>query len=88
MPFKSRSQLRTCFSLKPKGWDCDKWLDETKDIGCLPEKKGMKTKRSCRIQRKDEKIVGPIQTGKRGGRFFIIRQGLDEIKVYISKKSR
>ena len=35
---------------------------------------------------KEEKIKSPIQTGERGGKFFIIKQGTDEIKVYVSKK--
>ena len=88
MPFKSASQLRTCYSLRPKGWDCDKWLKETLDIGCLPERKGKPRKRACRPQRKHEKIKGPVQVGPRGGKFFIIKQGGDEIKIYIKRKKK
>ncbi len=89
MPFKSKSQLRTCYARKhshpSSTWNCDEWLRKTPDIGCLPEKKGKRPKRACRNQRKDEKIIGKIMTGPRGGKYFIIRQGEDEIKVYVKK---
>lgn len=88
MPFKSKSQLRTCYSRRPKGWDCDKFLQETKSICNLPEKVGYRTK--TRSQRSGEKIVGKIQTGPRGGRFFTIREQDDKgeicsIKVYLKR---
>ena len=103
MPFKSKSQLRTCYvrstafgdsrkftTLKGRNWNCDKWLQETPDIGCLPERndevgaphKELPSKK-CRLQRKDEKIKGNIMIGPRGGKFFIIKQGSDQIKVYV-----
>ena len=44
MPFKSKSQLRTCYDRKPKGWDCDAFLDHTPSVCCLPEKKGCREK--------------------------------------------
>jgi hypothetical protein len=86
MPFQSRSQLRTCFSKNDPRWNCKEWLKETPSICRLPEKKGLSIR--CRGCRKGEKVIGPIQTGPRGGRFFIIeekdRKGkICEVKVYI-----
>ena len=81
MPFQSKSQLRTCFSKEAKakaqgkktGWNCKKWLKETKDPDCLPSFKGRPRKCvTCRRMRKGEKIVGPVQTGPRGGRYFFV----------------
>jgi hypothetical protein len=98
MPFKSKSQLRTCYGRRtePRGarsketWNCDQWLRETKSICCLPEKKGIPTKSRC--LRNGERIKGKVQTGPRGGRFFIITEKdsrgrkICEVKVYLPRK--
>ncbi len=99
MPFKSKSQLRTCYGKRSKtggqGWNCDLWLEETPSICDLPERhtqsrKGPSaSKGTKRRQRKrNEKIKGPIITGPRGGRYFIIterdKRGIKcQIKVYV-----
>lgn len=75
MPFKSRSQLRTCYGMSSKrrgSWDCDSFLEHTPSICCLPEKKGLPRKTRC--MRNGERTVGPIQTGPKGGKFFIIEE--------------
>jgi len=89
MPFKSKSQLRTCYNKKAKGWQCDSWLKETPSVCCLPEKKGTPVRSRC--MRKGERIVGKIQEGPRGGRFFTIEERDSKgriciIKVYLSRK--
>lgn len=88
MPFKSKSQLRTCYGRRPKGWDCDEWLKETPSVCCLPEKKGMPIKSRC--MRKGERIVGKMQTGARGGNFFTVQEKDSKgtvcvVKVYVPK---
>lgn len=77
MPFQSRSQLRTCFGSKKKGWNCEKWLKETPNPYCLPEKKGLAIK--CKTRTKP--LVGPIRTGPSGKGVYRIIAGT---KVYIS----
>jgi len=76
MPFQSKSQIQTCYSRKPKGWNCDEWLIKTPDICNLPYKKS-KSKNpptKSRKIKKGEIIKGKIQTGPRGGKYFIIKQ--------------
>lgn len=90
MPFTSKSQLRTCYkqkSVNPKStWNCDEFLRATPSVCCLPERKNKTVTRS-RCLLKNERIVGKIQTGPRGGRYFTIKEryGKKEctIKVYI-----
>ena len=77
MPFKSSSQLRLCYSKKASqksSWDCDKWLKETKNPECLPHKANMPPlpKGKCRPIRAGEPIVGPVITGPRGGKYFMV----------------
>ena len=89
MPFQSLSQMRTCYSLRSQGkngkWDCDQWLQETPNVKCLPERKGdVPKKTGCRPIRKGEHVIGPVQTGPRGGNFFTA----DGIKVYVSGRKR
>jgi hypothetical protein len=86
MPFKSISQMQVCYNKKDPRWSCDNWLKETEDsLCCLPHKKGpMK----CRNKKSGERVVGPIKTGPRGGKFFIIsektKNGKDcQVKVYV-----
>ncbi len=97
MPFKSKAQLATCYSRNgktkkgKKGWNCDKWLKETPSICCLPDKTGQPVKKRC--PRKGEKIKGKVQTGPRGGRFFVIREKdskgvICTVKVYLPRKSK
>jgi hypothetical protein len=62
-------------------------LEHTPSICSLPERKiqGMKT----RNQKPGEKIKGPVQTGPRGGKYFVIteksKNGTSKckVKVYI-----
>ena len=89
MPFTSKSQVRTCYGRKPKGWNCDEWLDKTPSVCCLPEKKGMPVKSRC--MKSGERIKGKIQTGARGGRYFVIKEKDNKgtvciIRVYIPRK--
>ena len=91
MPFVSKSQLRTCYGKQSPGWDCKEFLDHTPSICCLPEKKGLPRKARC--MRNGERIIGTIQTGPRGGRFFIIeekdRRGkICMMKVYVPRNYR
>jgi hypothetical protein len=86
MPFKSKSQLRTCYGRKRKGWDCKEWLDHTPSVCCLPEKANLPRKTRC--MRQGERKVGKVQTGARGGKFFVIeekdRRGvICVMKVYV-----
>jgi len=88
MPFKSRSQLRTCYGKNEKNWNCDEFLKETKSICSLPEKKGGKPK--SRTKRKGEKIKGKVKTGPRGGKYFEITEKdskgiICKVKVYVDK---
>jgi hypothetical protein len=102
MPFKSRSQLGVCYSRrtslrdsssrdssKRKSWNCDEWLDKTPSVCCLPYRKGDPVKTRC--MKKGERIIGKVQTGERGGRYFTItekdKKGLIcTVKVYLPKK--
>lgn len=89
MPFVSKSQLRTCYSKSPKGWDCKTFLAHTPSVCCLPEKKGLPRKTRC--MKTGERKVGKIQTGSRGGKFFIIEEKdkngvICLMKVYVPKK--
>ena len=87
MPFKSRSQLQTCYKKQTPEWDCTLWLDETTCVCCLPNKKEKKT----RLKKPKERIIGKIQIGPKGGRFFTIEEKNSEgticvIKVYLPKE--
>lgn len=85
MPFRSRSQLRTCYSKHDKRWDCDEWLKETPSLCNLPERSGM-TKKS-RTKKRGEIIKGPLKVGPRGGKYFEIVEyaGKEKclVKVYV-----
>lgn len=92
MPFTSKSQLRTCYGRRPKGWNCDQWLRETPSVCRLPERKPKSTSRQKPMRRRaqhvNEKIKGRVQTGPRGGRYFVItekdRRGVKcQVKVYL-----
>jgi hypothetical protein len=85
MPFKSKSQLRVCYNTRK--WDCNKWLKETPSVCCLPNKLGQSHSRCMRV---NERIVGKVQTGPRGGRFFVIKEKnssgeICQVKVYINR---
>lgn len=90
MPFKSKSQLQACYKRNDKRWDCKEWLDSTPSVCCLPYKKGGKVKSRCMKQ--GERITGSVQTGARGGKFFVITEKdskgvICHTKVYLPKKS-
>ena len=90
MPFKSKSQLRVCYNKHDPRWNCKEWLDKTDNLCCLPEKLGYEAKK-CRMIKKDERVVGSIQVGPRGGKFFVITEYNNkgkacEIKVYLGRK--
>lgn len=97
MPFKSKSQISTCYGKQDSRWNCGQWLRETPSVCCLPYKTGGEIKSRC--LRKGERIIGKIQTGSRGGRYFTItekeygRNGnkkrsttLCTVKVYLPRK--
>lgn len=89
MPFRSKSQLQACYKRGDSRWNCDKWLDETPSVCCLPYQKGGSVKSRC--LRQGERVKGPVQTGARGGRFFVItekdkRGEICQTKVYLSRK--
>jgi len=91
MPFKSRSQMRTCYGRQPKGWDCDKWLAETPSVCCIPECKGAKQPKTCIPGRQGVATVGPIEKGARGGQYRVIREvdargKICEIRVYVRSR--
>lgn len=83
MPFQSKSQLRTCYGKKQPGWDCKKWLEHTPSVCCLPEKKGLPRKTRC--IKPNERIVGKLQTGIRGGKFFVIEEKDKKGKSCVTK---
>ena len=80
--------MRTCYGKNDSRWDCNKWLKETPDICSLSEH-GKKGKMSSRKIKVNEKIVGEVQTGPRGGKFFIITQKdakgkeMCKVKIYL-----
>lgn len=86
-------------------WNCDEFLSKTPSVCCLPEKKGypvtlkgastkhtsefVKNKRRC--MKNGERIVGKVQTGPRGGKYFEIKEKDSKgivciVKVYLPKK--
>lgn len=67
MPFRSKSQLRTCYGGGMRGVDCGEWLRKTQDPCCLPEKVGTPPKRSCAL--KTTKKASGVKTGPRGGKY-------------------
>lgn len=86
MPFQSKSQLSTCYNKKDVRWKCDQFLKETPSVCCLPYRKGGKIKSRC--MNNGERIKGKVQTGPRGGKFFLItekdkRGKICTVKVYI-----
>lgn len=86
MPFRSKSQLRTCYGKHDSRWNCDEWLSKTDSVCCLPEKKGLKVK--CRPKKKNEIVKGPIKQGPKGGKYFEITEKnkngtLCVVKIYI-----
>lgn len=80
MPFVSKSQMRVCFTTRPKGWDCEKWLKETPRPDCLPEKKGIKKTKPC--PKKAPPKDGKIYIGPRGGRYMIV----SGVKIYLPRQ--
>jgi len=91
MPFVSKSQMRTCYGKGDPRWDCDKFLKETKQLCCLPERKGGPRPTTCRTKRKGEVVKGKVMTGPRGGRYFMVKEKdskgkICEVKVYLRKK--
>lgn len=91
MPFKSRSQLALCFQKKIRNesqgkkvtWDCDEWLEKTRNPLCLPYKKsdGKKKVEGCRRLKKNEKVTSPIYVGPKGGLYFFAKG----LKIYVPK---
>lgn len=90
----SRGEKPSSRGEKPSkgGWNCDQWVKETPDICSLPSfsnPKGSKEQVKSRMRRPNEKIIGPVQTGPRGGKFFVITQKtlkgkeMCHIKIYI-----
>lgn len=89
MPFRSKSQLRTCYATEK--WDCDKWLGETKSVCALPERSSSPI--ASRTIRKGEIVKGEIMKGPRGGRYFEIRETYKgkevcTVRVYLKRKCK
>jgi hypothetical protein len=90
MPFKSRSQISVCYNKKDPRWNCNLWMKETPSVCCLPYSKSTGKSKS-RCMKVGERIVGRVQTGARGGRFFTIEEKdkkgkICTVKIYLSKK--
>lgn len=88
MPYKSKSQLSTCYGGRMKGVNCDKWLRETPSVCCLPYRKGGETKSRC--LKVGERVKSKVKIGPRGGRYFTIKEKdskgkICEVKVYLPK---
>lgn len=103
MPFKSRSQLQTCYNKgasqsaasrisasqsSASQWQCDVWLRETPSVCDLPYRSPRSGTTKKRTKRINEKVVGPVLIGPRGGRYFIItekdkRGKKCQVKVYL-----
>lgn len=70
MPFKSKSQLRTCYNKNDPNWDCDRFLSHTNNICDLPNNLNSKPtthKRNVVSRTKTRTFKGP-----KGGTFFYI----------------
>jgi hypothetical protein len=84
MPFQNLSQLRTCYGLYDKRWNCDRWLKETNSVCALHDRK---TGRQPSTPRK--KVKSKIMEGPRGGKYFMITEygssgrKVCEKKVYV-----
>lgn len=78
--FHSRSQVRTCFTTRPKGWNCEKMLKDTSHPEALPERSGGHPHRKSS---RGKHSVGPLRKGSRGGKYRMI----GGIKVYFSRKT-
>ena len=65
MPFKSRSQAGVCYSKakqdikrgRSPGWDCDKWMNETKNWSTLRQKSSSGSPKKHSISKKDFKCL-------------------------------
>lgn len=83
MPFKSVAQLRTCYTRRPKGWNCEEWLSKT-NLCALPEReRGTLTEKQ--VTRKKGQVpakLGPLKTGSRGGKYREVRQGDCVRRIY------
>lgn len=85
----SSSSRATSSSKRMESWNCDEWLDKTPSVCCLPYRKGDPVKSRC--MKKGERIVGKVQTGARGGKYFTITEKDSKgvicvVKVYLPKK--
>ena len=85
MPFKSLSQLRTCYGKNDPRWNCKEFLNATPSVCCLPEKTNETPK--CRYAKKDiVRKTSKVQTGPRGGKYVIITEKNKKTKKVICKK--
>ena len=97
MPFKSKSQMRTCYGKQDPKWNCTRWTSETPSLCNLPNHNNNDNDNDndypavkSRSLKDNEKIIGPIRVGPRGGRYFIINEVSSEgescqMKVYIPR---
>ena len=83
MPFKSKSQMRTCYGQNSEDWDCDLWLSETRSFCSLPENQGERGERYKKVARRVK--TGPHK-GSRGGIYFRITEFDTKQKIICSKK--
>jgi hypothetical protein len=90
MPFQSLSQLRFCYARHPNGMNCNEWLRKTWDLCALPEHKNDLLSEQPKLKKKNlpKIVIGPVQTGARGGKYRIFSQGNCQRKVYVSKNTR
>jgi hypothetical protein len=91
MPFKSKSQLDSCYAKKyqelSKGinyeWDCDEFLKET-NFNCLPKRVNKKSPSKCK--KKHNEIYKELLIGPKGGKYILIRANGKKIKkIYIPR---
>jgi hypothetical protein len=89
MPFKSQAQMQFCY--RTHRFDCKKWLEHTDSVCCLPYKVGSHHRKRC--IKPNERIIGPIMTGSKGGRYFEITEKATKppyesctVRVYLGRK--
>jgi glutaredoxin 3 len=89
MPFKSVSQMRKCFKMMSKSWDCLEWLKETKD-DYLPLT--IRSKKKIYLDQKQSPMLkfGENKTGyymlAKGIKIYLIKNNKKEmIKIYVKK---
>jgi len=64
MPFRSKSQIRACYSQRSRNiknkWNCDLWLSHTKNINKLPNK----VLHSSKVRRSRSKVRNKVRRSR------------------------